>query len=236
MSDTLVQDLLEAGIHFGQRASNWNPRMGPYIYGKRSGIHIIDIKETVKGLLLAKKFLTKQQIEFQAGVNEDLAATVVWGSQQVNMYKDAKYDGVFGMWYGKGPGVDRSGDVFKHANLAGTATHGGILAFAGDDHVCASSTTAHQSEYNFSAAMMPVLNPSNVQEIIDLGLVGEITRVNPKILLTLDKSEFIPVIAPIGKGENGETLNINADFVSAQVASALKAEKLILMTICKALI
>ena len=125
-----------------------------------------------KALWQAKQFLERQNIHFQPGVNEDLAATALWGTQQINLMGDGDKDGVFGIWYGKGPGVDRSIDVFKHANLAGTATHGGILAFAGDDHVCASSTTAHQSEYNFSAAMMPVLNPSSVQEIIDLGLYG----------------------------------------------------------------
>ncbi|WP_417844002.1 indolepyruvate ferredoxin oxidoreductase family protein [Thalassospira sp.] len=120
----------------------------------------------------AKKFLTKQQIEFQAGVNEDLAATVVWGSQQVNMYPDAKYDGVFGLWYGKGPGVDRSGDVFKHANYAGTSKNGGVLVLAGDDHSCKSSTLPHQTEYAFIDAQIPVLNPSGVQDIIDFGLHG----------------------------------------------------------------
>ncbi len=120
----------------------------------------------------AKKFLTKQQIEFQAGVNEDLAATVVWGSQQVNMYPDAKYDGVFGMWYGKGPGVDRSGDVLKHANYAGTSKNGGVLVLAGDDHSCKSSTLPHQTEYAFIDAQIPVLNPSGVQDIIDFGLHG----------------------------------------------------------------
>jgi len=125
-----------------------------------------------KALWQAKQFLKRQSIHFQPGVNEDLAATAVWGTQQINLLGDGDKDGVFSIWYGKGPGVDRSIDVFKHANLAGTATHGGVLALAGDDHVCASSTTAHQSEYNFRAAMMPVLNPSGVQEIIDLGLHG----------------------------------------------------------------
>ena len=125
-----------------------------------------------KALWQAKQFLERQNIHFQPGVNEDLAATALWGTQQINLLGDGDKDGVFGIWYGKGPGVDRSIDVFKHANLAGTAPHGGVLAFAGDDHVCASSTTAHQSEYDFSAAMMPVLNPSSVQEIIDLGLYG----------------------------------------------------------------
>lgn len=125
-----------------------------------------------KSLWQAKQFLARQNIHFQPGVNEDLAATALWGTQQTNLFGDGKHDGVFGIWYGKGPGVDRSIDVFKHANLAGTAPHGGVLVYAGDDHVCASSTTAHQSEYDLRAAMIPVLNPSSVQEIIDLGLFG----------------------------------------------------------------
>ncbi|MBV6631846.1 MAG: indolepyruvate ferredoxin oxidoreductase family protein [Alphaproteobacteria bacterium] len=120
----------------------------------------------------AAKFLDQNHIKFQPGVNEDLAATSVWGSQQVGLFPGAKYDGVFGMWYGKGPGVDRSGDVLKHANAAGTAKHGGVLALAGDDHACKSSTFPHQSEQALIAAMIPVLNPANVQEFIDLGLLG----------------------------------------------------------------
>ncbi len=120
----------------------------------------------------AKPFLERQHIRFQSGVNEDLAATAVWGSQQVGLFPGAIYDGVFGVWYGKGPGVDRSGDVFKHANSAGTARHGGVLALAGDDHTCKSSTLAHQSEHAFAAAMMPVLNPASIQEILDFGLFG----------------------------------------------------------------
>lgn len=125
----------------------------------------------------AKKHLEKYNIYFQPGVNEDLGATAVWGSQQVNMFEGAKYDGVFGMWYGKGPGIDRTGDVFKHANAAGTSKHGGVLVIAGDDHACKSSTLPHQSEYTFMDAMMPVLNPSGVQEILDLGIFGwELSR------------------------------------------------------------
>ena len=120
----------------------------------------------------ATKFLERAHIKFQPGLNEDLAATAIWGSQQVNMYPDAKYDGVFSMWYGKGPGVDRCGDVFKHANFAGTSKHGGVLVLAGDDHAAKSSTLPHQSDHQFSAAMMPVLYPSSVQELIDLGLHG----------------------------------------------------------------
>ncbi len=120
----------------------------------------------------AEEFLKKHHIHFQPGVNEDLAATAIWGSQQVNLFPGAKYDGVFAMWYGKGPGVDRSGDVFRHANYAGTAPHGGVLVLAGDDPACKSSTVPSQSEYAFMDAQMPVLNPANVQDILDLGLFG----------------------------------------------------------------
>ncbi|MGH8712934.1 MAG: indolepyruvate ferredoxin oxidoreductase family protein, partial [Casimicrobiaceae bacterium] len=125
-----------------------------------------------QSLWAAARFLERAHIKFQPGLNEDLAATSIWGSQQVNMYAGAKYDGVFSMWYGKGPGVDRCGDVFKHANYAGTSKHGGVLVLAGDDHAAKSSTLPHQSDHQFSAAMMPVLYPSSVQEIIDLGLHG----------------------------------------------------------------
>jgi len=120
----------------------------------------------------ARQHLDDNDIVFQPGLNEDLAATSVWGSQQVNLYPDATRDGVFGMWYGKGPGVDRSMDVLKHANSAGTSPHGGVLVLAGDDHAAKSSTLAHQSEHAFQAAGIPVLYPSNVQEYLDYGLHG----------------------------------------------------------------
>lgn len=120
----------------------------------------------------AAKYLKQHHIEFQPGVNEDLAATAVWGSQQVNLFPGAKYDGVFGMWYGKGPGVDRCGDVFKHANAAGTSRHGGVLVVAGDDHPAKSSTLPHQSDHILKACMIPVLFPSSVQEVLDFGLHG----------------------------------------------------------------
>ena len=120
----------------------------------------------------AKKFLKNNHINFQPGVNEEMAATAIWGSQQLNLFPDALYDGVFSIWYGKGPGVDRTGDVFKHANNAGTSRHGGVLALLGDDHVCKSSTLPHQSEFACIDAMMPVLNPAGIQEILDYGLIG----------------------------------------------------------------
>ena len=120
----------------------------------------------------AKKYLKENDIKFTPGINEDLGATAVWGSQQTNLFDGAKYDGVFGIWYGKGPGVDRSGDVFKHANAAGTSEHGGVLALAGDDHTCKSSTLPHQTDQTFIANFIPVLSPSSVQDILDLGLYG----------------------------------------------------------------
>jgi indolepyruvate ferredoxin oxidoreductase len=125
-----------------------------------------------QALWKARDHLKSHHIEFQPGVNEELAATAVWGSQQVGLFEGAKYDGVYAMWYGKGPGVDRSGDVFKHANAAGTAKNGGVLLLAGDDHACKSSTLPHQSEHAFDAAMIPVLYPTGVQEIIEMGLHG----------------------------------------------------------------
>ncbi len=120
----------------------------------------------------ARKHLEAHHVKFHPAVNEDLAATAVWGTQQVNLYDGAKYDGVFGMWYGKGPGVDRSGDVFKHANMAGSSKHGGVLVIAGDDHAAKSSTTAHQSEHILKACGIPVLYPASVQEYLDYGLHG----------------------------------------------------------------
>jgi len=118
----------------------------------------------------ASAALQAADILFQPGINEDLAATALWGTQQAELRGDGRYDGVFGIWYGKGPGVDRSGDALRHANLAGTSSWGGIVALMGDDHTCESSTTAHQSEYAFVNAMIPVLAPAGVQEILDFGL------------------------------------------------------------------
>ena len=120
----------------------------------------------------AEKLLKPNDIVFTPGLNEDLAATAVWGSQQSEIRGEGRYDGVFGIWYGKGPGVDRSGDALRHANFDGTSPHGGVVALMGDDHTCESSTTAHQSEFAFVDAMIPILNPAGVQEVIDYGLMG----------------------------------------------------------------
>ena len=120
----------------------------------------------------ARALLEREQIKFTPGLNEELAATAVWGSQMVGLDPNVQVDGVFALWYGKGPGVDRSGDVLKHGNIAGCSKHGGVLLVAGDDHSCKSSSLPHQSEHAFIAAMIPVMNPSGVREFIEFGLHG----------------------------------------------------------------
>ncbi|HWU64826.1 MAG TPA: indolepyruvate ferredoxin oxidoreductase family protein [Ensifer sp.] len=120
----------------------------------------------------ARKYLDDAHVKFQPGLNEDMAATAVWGTQQTALFDGARYDGVFAMWYGKGPGVDRSMDVIRHANAAGTSPHGGVLLLVGDDHGAASSTLPHQSEHNLISAMVPMLSPAGVAEYIDYGLLG----------------------------------------------------------------
>ncbi|MFC0251050.1 indolepyruvate ferredoxin oxidoreductase family protein [Massilia consociata] len=137
-----------------------------YITGYR-GSPVTAVDQTA---MKAKKHLDAHHVKFHPGMNEDLAATAVWGTQQTNLYKDAKYDGVFAMWYGKGPGVDRCGDVFKHGNNAGSSKHGGVLVLAGDDHAAKSSSTAHQSDHILTHCGIPVLYPSSVQEYLDFGL------------------------------------------------------------------
>jgi indolepyruvate ferredoxin oxidoreductase len=127
----------------------------------------------LEGAFLRAADICKQHsILFHPGLNEDLAATALWGTQQAELRGEGRHDGVFGIWYGKGPGVDRTGDAFRHANHAGTSRHGGVIALMGDDHTCESSTSAHQSEFAFVDFMIPVLNPAGVQELIDYGLIG----------------------------------------------------------------
>ncbi|MGX1789414.1 indolepyruvate ferredoxin oxidoreductase family protein [Bosea sp. NPDC055332] len=123
-------------------------------------------------LARAGKQLKPANIVFQPGLNEDLAATAIWGTQQAELSGEGKYDGVFALWYGKGPGVDRTGDVFRHGNMAGTSRHGGVLCLMGDDHTAESSTNAHQTEFVLVDRMMPILNPAGVQEIMDYSLHG----------------------------------------------------------------
>ena len=139
-----------------------------YVTGYRgSPLGAVDLQMTRAGKLLASNDIT-----FQPGLNEDLAATALWGSQQAELRGEGKYDGVFGLWYGKGPGVDRSGDVMRHANMAGSSKNGGVLMAMGDDHTGESSTVLHQSEWAMVDAYMPVVSPAGVQEVLDYGIYG----------------------------------------------------------------
>jgi indolepyruvate ferredoxin oxidoreductase len=148
---------------------------------RRAGLHTAGFITGYRGSPLggvdaqmhkAKPLFDANDILFLPGLNEDLAVTAVWGAQQAEMRGEGKYDGVFSIWYGKGPGVDRSGDALRHVNLAGVSRHGGALALMGDDHTAESSTTAHQSDFHFVDVMMPILSPAGVQEILDYGLYG----------------------------------------------------------------
>lgn len=156
--------------------------------------------------------LKDHHVVFQPGVNEDLAATAIWGTQQANLAGQGKYDGVSAWWYGKGPGVDRSGDVLRHANLAGTTEHGGVVALFGDDHSCKSSTVPHQSEHVMMGCGIPIFYPTSVQHILDLGvhaiamsrfagvwtsmkLVSEIVETSASVIVDLDR--VTPVLPEI---------------------------------------
>ena len=147
-------------------------RVGKNTAGFISGYRGSPLGSYDQSLQKAEKYLKAHHVVFQPGVNEELAATAMWGTQQLGFAPKGsnKYDGVFGIWYGKGPGVDRCSDVFKHANMAGTTPWGGVIAVAGDDHISKSSTAAHQSDHIFKACGTPVFFPANVQEILDLGI------------------------------------------------------------------
>jgi indolepyruvate ferredoxin oxidoreductase len=141
---------------------------GGYVTGYRgSPLGAVDMQMSRAG-----KVLGEADVVFQPGLNEDLAATACWGTQQAELRGEGSYDGVFALWYGKGPGVDRTGDVMRHANMAGTSPHGGVLMAMGDDHTGESSTTLHQSDWAMVDAYMPVVSPAGVQEILDYGLYG----------------------------------------------------------------
>ncbi|MBD3625628.1 MAG: indolepyruvate ferredoxin oxidoreductase family protein, partial [Rhodobacteraceae bacterium] len=123
-------------------------------------------------MMQAGRQLAEADVVFNPGLNEDLAATALWGAQQAELRGEGAFDGVFGLWYGKGPGVDRCGDVFRHANMAGTSPLGGVLVCMGDDHTGESSTVLHHSEFALVDALMPILSPAGVQEVLDYGLLG----------------------------------------------------------------
>lgn len=160
----LVRLLLEQAR--ADRAAGLNT--GGFVSGYRGS----PLAKLDQELWAQRALLTDHNITFKPGVNEDMAATMVWGTQQLQSFPGARVDGVFGLWYGKGPGVDRTGDAFRHANMVGTMRHGGVLAVAGDDHATQSSTFAHQSDFAFEAALMPVLHPASVNDYIATGLAG----------------------------------------------------------------
>ncbi|MFN9847799.1 MAG: indolepyruvate ferredoxin oxidoreductase family protein [Alphaproteobacteria bacterium] len=149
----------------------------------------------------AAKHLRAAEVVFREGLNEDLAATAVWGSQQANLFPGALFDGVYGMWYGKAPGVDRTGDAFKHANFAGVFPRGGVLAVAGDDHTCKSSTLPSQSEFAFQDFEMPVLSPADVQEVLDYGLMG--------IAMSRFSGLWVGMIALADTMDSGATIDVS---------------------------
>ena len=165
---TGIQALVRLPIQQRLRDAAAGHNTGGYISGYRgSPLGRYDVE-----LWAAGKLLQEHDIVFRSGLNEDLAATAIWGSQYVGSFPGAKVDGVFGIWYGKGPGVDRSGDALRHANMAGSSRLGGVVALAGDDHGVKSSTVANFSDQMFIAVGMPVLYPSNTQELLDFGLHG----------------------------------------------------------------
>ncbi|HEX2486137.1 MAG TPA: indolepyruvate ferredoxin oxidoreductase family protein, partial [Myxococcota bacterium] len=165
---TGVQALVRLPLDQHRRDAAAGLRTAGFISGYRgSPLGTYDL-----ALWQAKALLDEHCVRFEPGVNEDLAATAVWGSQQANLLPGPKYDGVFGMWYGKGPGVDRSCDALKHGNYAGASPTGGVLVLTGDDPGAKSSSIAHQSEHALIHCGIPVLNPSSVQDYLDLGLLG----------------------------------------------------------------
>ncbi|HAT52714.1 MAG TPA: indolepyruvate ferredoxin oxidoreductase family protein, partial [Betaproteobacteria bacterium] len=163
-----IQALVRLMLVQQQRDAASGLKTGGFVSGYR-GSPLGGLDEA---LWKAAPYLDAHSVKFVPGVNEEMAATAVWGTQQIHLTGQTEFDGVYGLWYGKGPGVDRCGDVFKHMNYHGTSKHGGILLVAGDDHGAYSSTLPHQSDHLFSASMIPVLYPSNVEEYLTLGLHG----------------------------------------------------------------
>jgi len=207
---TGIQALVRLPIAQRQRDRAAGLNTGAFISGYRGS----PLGGYDQALWRAKAFLAAEDIHFVPGVNEDLAATAVWGSQQTNLFGPTRVDGVIGIWYGKGPGVDRSIDVFKHANAAGVDPRGGVLAVVGDDHGCQSSTLAHQSEQVLISAMMPVLNPATVQEYIDFGLMGvALSRYSGCWVGFKAVTETVESSASISIDPAGFVINTPQDFV-----------------------
>ena len=163
-----TQALVRACLIQKQRDRTLGLSTAGYVTGYRgSPLGAVD-----QAFIQEKNLLSENEILFQEALNEDLAATALWGTQQSNLHGEGTHVGVFGLWYGKGPGVDRSGDVLRHANLAGTSTFGGVVMAMGDDHTGESSTTLHQSDYGLVDAMIPIFSPAGVQEILDYCILG----------------------------------------------------------------
>ncbi|MGI9437456.1 MAG: indolepyruvate ferredoxin oxidoreductase family protein [Geminicoccaceae bacterium] len=157
----------------------------------------------------ADALLKDHRVHVQPGINEDLAATAVWGSQQATLHPGARVDGVFGLWYGKSPGLDRSGDVLKHANMTGTSAKGGVLAVAGDDPLAKSSTLPCQSEFAFIDAEMPVLTPADIQDVLDLGLHG--------LALSRHSGLWVGMIALADVMDGSATVNVDLDRLNIEI-------------------
>lgn len=162
----------QALVRLSLMQKRWDEAKGLNTAGFISGYRGSPLGGFDLALWKASEHLKSHHIHFQPGINEDLGATAVWGSQQISISPGATVQGVFSMWYGKGPGVDRSGDALKHANMAGTNPYGGVLALTGDDHACKSSTLPHQSDFALMDAFIPVMYPATVQDVLDLGLIG----------------------------------------------------------------
>lgn len=199
-----IQALVRLPMELMRRDRERNLNTGVFISGYRgSPLGGYDMQ-----LMKNKPLLEKYNIKFQPGVNEELAATAVWGSQQVNLFPGATVDGVCGIWYGKTPGVDRSTDAFRHGNAAGSSPYGGVLVVAGDDHGCKSSSYPGQSEFAFVDMHIPVLNPATVQEVIDYGIYG--------IELSRFSGCWVAMITLTENMDSAATVNVDADRIKIQ--------------------
>lgn len=163
---------IQALVRLPLMQRRWDRARGLDTAGLISGYRGSPLGAYDQHLWKAQPYLRAHQVAFQPGLNEDLAATALWGAQMHRAYGPARVDGVFGIWYGKGPGVDRCGDVFRNANMLGTSPLGGVLAVAGDDHAAQSSMFPHQTDGIFQSTLIPVIQPANVEEILSLGLAG----------------------------------------------------------------
>jgi indolepyruvate ferredoxin oxidoreductase len=208
---TGVQALVRLPLQQRLRDTAAGHNTGGYISGYRgSPLGRYDME-----LWAADKHLKEQNIVFRSGLNEDLAATAIWGSQYVGSFPGAKVDGVFGIWYGKGPGVDRSGDALRHANMAGTSPLGGVVALAGDDHGAKSSTVTNFSDQMFIAVGMPVLYPSNTQELLDYGLHG--------IAMSRFSGCWVGMKVVTDVVEGGGSVKVASDWPPIQIPTDFKA-------------